>query len=267
MQGHHSRHMTPNGRGLGWRPELGDHRDLYFATSVSGAALPPSVDLESKMPPVYDQGQLGSCTANAIAAALQYERMRQSLSDPADVLTPSRLMIYYEERELEGTVGDDAGAQIRDGIKCVATSGACFEEGPNSWPYDISKFTVKPPPDRYQAAVKDRALRYKRVLQLAQQLRGALAQGVPVIFGFTCYSGLDSDQVANGGTLPMPSPGEAPIGGHAVLAVGYDDAHRLVKVRNSWSAGWGLKGYFHMPYEYLLRRDLAQDFWMIEVVG
>lgn len=251
--------LTPSGRGLGWRPQKPDHRDLLYASAAPGT-LPAYVDLRAQMPPVYDQGQLGSCTGNAIAAAIQFERKRQALPD----FIPSRLMIYYMEREIEGTIPYDAGAEIRDGIKAVASQGTCSEA---DWPYDISKFMQKPPANCYAAATTDRAVKYLAVSQIAQQLRGCLAEGYPFVFGFTCYEELDSDDVAKHGRLPLPRPAEAPIGGHAVLCVGYDDKDRNFLIRNSWGPNWGLKGYFLMPYEYLVRPDLASDFWTIRLVG
>src|SRR3989440_2703094 len=111
--------------GYGWIPDLPDQRDhLYAAPPPVVSALPPSSDLRPHCPPVYDQGQLGSCTANAIGAAIQFDRMKQNLSPN---FVPSRLFIYYNERVMEGTVSTDSGAQIRDGIKSVAKQGACPE--------------------------------------------------------------------------------------------------------------------------------------------
>ena len=125
----------------GWIPDLPDHRDILYAAPVTAMQkLPMQVDLRPQCPKeVYDQGQLGSCTANAIAAAIEFDRMKLKLR-PA--FTPSRLFIYYNERVMEGTVDADSGAQIRDGIKSVATQGAPPEP---QWPYDITKFRDRPP--------------------------------------------------------------------------------------------------------------------------
>src|SRR3954454_19702763 len=126
-------------RGYGWTPDLPDHRDrVYSAPMRILGALPPSVRLRPVCPPVVDQGELGSCTANAIAVALQFDQMKQKL---ADVFLPSRLFIYYNERVMEGTVNEDAGAMIRDGIKSVSKEGAPHEK---LWPYVIAKFKTKP---------------------------------------------------------------------------------------------------------------------------
>ena len=245
----------------GWTPDLPDQRDhLYAAPPPALGQLPPSADLTLSCPPVYDQGQLGSCTANAISAAIEFERLKQKLPD----ITPSRLFIYYNEREMEGTVSSDGGAQIRDGIKSVAQQGVCPEQ---EWPYDISKLTQKPPPQAYQDALADRAVSYQRVLQDLTQLRGCIASGYPFVFGFTVYSSFETPDVARTGHAPLPAPGEQQIGGHAVMAVGYDDSNQWMIVRNSWGPGWGLKGYFTLPYAYLSQANLAADFWTIRLVG
>jgi len=209
---------------------------------------------------VYDQGQLGSCTANAIAAALEFDQMKEK----QQVFMPSRLFIYYNERVMEGTVNEDSGAQIRDGIKSVAQQGDCPE---TLWPYDITKFAVKPPAQCYQQALKFKALQYQRLSQILNQLKGCLASGYPFVFGFTVYSSFESQQVAQTGHAPMPSPPEASVGGHAVMAVGYDDSQNWFIVRNSWGVGWGMQGYFTLPYAYLLEQNLANDFWTIRIVS
>jgi C1A family cysteine protease len=220
------------------------------------------------MPPVYDQGQLGSCTANAIGAAMEYERDRQGGSD----FMPSRLFIYYNERAVEGTVGSDSGAQIRDGIKVVNANGVCPE---TMWPYDISTFTIKPPKRCYVAAHTDVAVQYEAIQTLGD-LKNAIAAQLAVVFGFTVYESFESQAVAQTGNIPMPQKGEKTVGGHAVLAVGYSDQDGHVIVRNSWGSTWGAAGYFYMPYEYMTGPGapsdassvngayLASDFWSIE---
>jgi C1A family cysteine protease len=224
------------------------------------SALPPSADLRPDCPPVYDQGQLGSCTANAIGAALEFDQMKQKLSD---VFVPSRLYIYYNERSLEGTVASDSGAQIRDGIKTVASDGACHEP---LWPYDITKFADRPPTNCYDDGAKNKAVTYQRVVSNPSQLKGCLASGYPFVFGFTVYESFESEQVASTGHAPMPASGEKVLGGHAVMAVGYDDASQWFVVRNSWAATWGMGGYFTLPYAYLAQRGLSSDFWTVRLV-
>jgi C1A family cysteine protease len=223
-------------------------------------ALPPSVDLRSACPPIVDQGELGSCTANAIAGALEFDQMKQKL---VDVFPPSRLFIYYNERVIEGTVNEDSGAMIRDGIKTVSKEGAPHEP---LWPYDISKFKVKPSAAAYKDGAKHPAILYQRLNQTVDQLKGCLASGFPFVFGFSVYESFETQVVAKTGKVPMPKPKEKQLGGHAVLAVGYDDAQRRFIVRNSWGVGWGLKGYFTIPYDYLTNANLADDFWTIKQV-
>jgi len=245
----------------GWVPDLPDHRDhLYSVPFEVLKALPAQIDLRSQCPPVYDQGQLGSCTANAIAAAIEFERMRQKLKD----FMPSRLFIYYNERAMEGTVDSDSGAQIRDGIKSVATLGDCPEA---EWQYDIAKFTVKPPASCFNDAAKVKAVSYSSVVQSLNQLKGCLAAGFPFVFGFSVYEGFESQAVAETGVVQMPGPNEQMIGGHAVLAVGYDDSQQRFLVRNSWNTTWGMQGYFTIPYSYLTDPNLADDFWTIRLIS
>ena len=66
--------------------------------------------------------------------------------------------------------------------------------------------------------------------------------------------------------MVMPQANDQQLGGHAVTAVGYDDFKECFIVRNSWGEGWGDKGYFYMPYQYISHPMLAQDFWAINWV-
>ena len=223
------------------------------------ANIPDSMDLSAQCPPVYDQGQLGSCTANAIAGAIEFDQKKQKLTD----FVPSRLFIYYNERAMEGTINSDAGAQIRDGIKSVNKLGAPPEA---DWPYNIATFNKKPTAKAYTDATKHLVVMYQRLIQELNTLKGCLASGFPFVFGFTCYASFESQAVAKSGILPMPKSGEQVVGGHAVLCVGYDDNSQMFLVRNSWGSQWGLKGYFKMPYAYLTNARLASDLWTIRSV-
>lgn len=242
----------------GWIPQLPDLRDAQLGIGAV-TALPSKVDLRSSghMPPVYDQGQLGSCTGNGISAVVDFENHRLD----GKFLTPSRLWVYYQERVIEHTVPQDAGAQIRDGIKAVSKLGVCPE---SEWPYDISTFADKPPQRDYTDALKDRVLTYKAAPQDLQSLKAVLAGGLPVVFGFTVYASFESADVARTGIVPMPSPSEQILGGHCTVLAGYDDAVDRFLVRNSWGTGWGQSGYFEMPYLYTTSRSLASDFWVVE---
>lgn len=245
----------------GWIPDLPDQRDhLYAAPPGVLQQLPPSADLRPNCPPVYDQGELGSCTANAIAAALQFDQLKEQLPQS---FMPSRLFIYYNERAIEHTVDADSGAQIRDGIKSVSKQGDCPEE---MWPYDITKFRDQPAQQCYLAAVQHKAVQYQRLVQDLTQMKGCLASGYPFVFGFTVYDSFMSQQVAQTGHAALPSSQEQVVGGHAVMAIGYDDANGWFVVRNSWGSQWGMEGYFTLPYSYVTQRSLASDFWTIRLV-
>jgi C1A family cysteine protease len=247
--------------GYGWNRDLPDGRDfMYGAPAEVVRQLPTSVDLRPGCPPVYDQGQLGSCTANAIGGALEFVQSEEKKANP---LTPPRLFIYYNERVIEHTVDSDSGAQIRDGVKSVHKLGAPPE---TDWPYDINQFSKKPPEKAYTDAKNYQTILYQRVTPTLGQLKGCLASGYPFVFGFTVYESFESQEMANTGHLGMPGTGEKQLGGHAVLAVGYEDSSQAFIVRNSWGADWGIKGYFTMPYPYLLQETLASDFWTIRSV-
>lgn len=247
----------------GWRRDLPDPRDYRFMTPahLQIAATNSLIDLRPHCPPVYDQGDLGSCTANGIGFCVEFDLMRQQL--PAD--TPSRLFIYYFERVIEGSVHSDAGAEIRDGIKVIAALGAPPE---TDWPYDISRFDHRPPGRAVRDALQDRAVEYSRVVQSTFEIKGCLSEGFPVVFGCAVFESFESDAVTTTGDIPMPDwDREGMLGGHCMAIVGADDAAQRYIIRNSWSAGWGNKGYGTMPYDYLNNTDLASDFWNVRLIG
>jgi C1A family cysteine protease len=235
-----------------------DPRDyVYKAVSPSpaGAALPKKVNLKDKMSPIVNQESLGSCTANAIASGLR--EYFQNITGEAPTRL-SRLYLYWHERFIEGTLNEDSGAYIRDGMK-VLTELGCPPE--TDFPYDISKFTQKPSDEAEQHAGANKISEYHRVLTL-DDLKHALASGLPVVMGIAIYSSFESFSVSLSGVVPMPDKTkEKLLGGHAVLAVGYDDDNQIVHVRNSWGPDWGNFGYFTLPYAFINDTSLTMDMW------
>lgn len=250
---------------FGYIPDLPDKRDFYFKQLMSelklDSKLPDSVDLRPQMPPVLDQGNLGSCTANGSANAHFYDQIKQSGTG----WCPSRLFIYYNERVIEGTVNSDSGATIRDAVKSMAKWGVCKEK---QWPYiNIEKkFRKKPQQFCYINALQFKALKYFRVNQNRTEMQTALAAGFPIIIGFSVYESFESDAVASTGIVPMPGPDEQLLGGHCVLIVGFDNAKQQYICMNSWGTSWGANGFFFIPYQYLEDPDLASDFWVLQLV-
>lgn len=246
----------------GWIPDLPNVNDKHFSADLYGVIhLPVSHDMRPKFFPPYDQGQLGSCTGNGIAGALEWMLQKEHLK----LVTPSRLFIYFNEREIEGTVPYDAGASISDGIDSVSNTGFCPEQ---FWPYDISKFADRPPENCYADAHLNHrhAISKERVPRTLLDFRTALAHDIPIVIGFTVYESFESSEVALTGIMPMPKPGEQVLGGHCVLVVGYDDLKREFICRNSWGQDWGAGGYFYMPYDYIINPSLSDDFWVIKKV-
>lgn len=256
--------MTPAGgprRRYTWRPDVPDHRDWWHSVRpvrLTAPAPPDRVDWRAQLPPVYDQGQLGSCTANAVAAAVAYDERCQRVTHPMDA--PSRLFIYWNERHLEGTEGQDSGASIRDSVKAVHKWGYCRE---STWPYDIKAFTTRPPDAAYTEAAQHKAVEYRRVPAHLNTLLELLAEGHLVVLGISVYESLEGADVARTGQVPMPAKTESLLGGHAIVLVGYDTKTRTFLWRNSWGTQWGQQGYGTLPFEYVLNPDLASDMWTV----
>ena len=243
---------------FGWLKDLPDYRD-FLSTDVEMATRPKVVDMRANFPGIYNQGALGSCTGNGTAAVIEFAKMKQKEMR----LVPSRLMIYYNARELEGSVDSDSGAMIRDCIKTVVSKGVCSEA---SWPYVPTQFRRKPPKFCYDEAIKNRVLEYKHVSQDIKMIETCLASGFPFVFGFTVYSSFMDKDVAKTGIMKMPQPGDSAEGGHCVVGLGYDSTKKFVWCRNSWGLDWGIAGYFKMPYDYISDQGLTSDFWKITLV-
>lgn len=239
---------------LGWVRDLPDFRDIPFKLAAP-LALPPSVRLVW-IPGALNQGLLGSCTANAVAGADHFNRMKQR-SNPS--FSPSRLFNYYNAREMHGWQDVDTGAYIRDSIKSMAHQGNVPED---MWPYDIARFRERPPDQVYADAVKHRTFLYRRISHSLDEMKGCLAEGFPFVFGFSVYDNFNW----GGPAIDLPGPDSRLLGGHAVLAYAYDDATRRFGFINSWGEGFGEFGRGTIPYEYLTNEQLSADFWTINQV-
>lgn len=250
--------------GLGWRPDTPDHRDRRYGmiqpTTLVSPVYPPHISLRSEMPPVFDQGETNSCTAFAIAAVLNYNRMKSKETPP---FRPSELFIYYNERLEEGTIKEDAGAEIRTGMKCINKYGFCSHR---NWPFVPQKLKNKPNARAYMAGTLYKAAEYYRLNNNnINELKACLVSGNPFIMGYSCF---DSGEIAdtNGGIIPMPKTKDKDLGGHAIVCCGYDDEKKLFQLHNSWGTECGDKGYYYLPYDYMTTTDLSDDFWTIRKI-
>jgi C1A family cysteine protease len=230
---------------------------LSLEKRLPGRMLPRIVDLRtnSKMPSVYDQEDIGSCTAQAFCAAYQFLDNNSFMG--------SRLFLYYNERKLENNIPDDSGATLESGISCLTKYGLCPE---SEWPYDTKKFSVKPPDSCYTSALKEKLLKFKNINNDRNTMRNFLNLGIPLVVGIAIYPSFESRAVEQTGIVPMPAKNGVMLGGHAVLVVGFNHKKGQWIVRNSWGTNWGDKGYFYLPYNYLLNRRLCTDIWVLTKV-
>lgn len=231
----------------GWIPSKPHNAKKYALFHTIQVNRPVIVDLRPKDCPIFDQGQLGSCTANGLAGLLGF-------LNPGAVY--SRLFIYGNERQMEGTFNEDSGAEIHDGIKTLINQGCCFE---SLWPYDISKFALEPSQDCYNQAKSNIITDYFN-LETFDDVLNCLASGFPVVFGIQIHESFES-AIASSGIIPNPDNNDDIIGGHCMKLVGYDDSKKQLIVANSWGLNWGDKGYCYISYDYFQRE--ASDMWKI----
>lgn len=253
-------------RFYGAKCDTDDYRDIrkkYRQHEIPGERT--SHDLSCHVQHVYDQKDLNSCTANALCAAYGLDLFKQSLTTSGGCyyFNPSRLFIYYNTRERKGNVVTDSGASIRETVKAMNREGVGNEF---LWPYVIKKFMERPPQWCYSGAVDNNLCKYERLDQDINQFRACLKKNCPFVFGFNVYKSFESIADFSNGDMPMPTVREQwsqPIGQHAVVAVGYDDSRRCIKVLNSWGSSWGDRGYFYMPYDFIKDPRFCFDFWKI----
>lgn len=242
---------------FGWLPDLPDFRDRPFVPKLTGP-LPDRVDLSGRCPPIWNQGNIGSCVAHGTARAFVVEHMERSKQG----FMPSRLQVYYDARKVRGWERNDSGCYIRDAIKCLAKIGAGSE---SLWPYETSRYAQKPPQAVYDSAKTHQALEYVRIDNTnIYDIKAALAAGNLVVFGITCYASMMSSDVKRTGAIPMPAKTDRAIGGHCMALTGYRGD--TFEGHNSWGTGWGRKGGFTIPSAYLTNADLAADFWSLRKV-
>ena len=242
---------------FGWLPDLPDHRDRKFVPKLTGP-LPDRVDLSGRCPPIWSQGNIGSCVAHGAGRAFVVEHMERSRAG----FMPSRLQLYYDSRALQGWQKRDSGCYIRDAVKSLAKTGVGEEK---LWPYETSRYATKPPQAVYDSAKGHQALEYVRIENTnLYDIKAALAAGNLVIFGITVYQSMMTSAVTRTGAIPMPARTEKVVGGHCMALTGYSGD--IFQGHNSWGTGWGRAGAFTIPAAYLTNPDLAADFWSLRKV-
>ncbi len=270
---------------MGWLPDYPDFRDYTSEHKETKAmlekvgvakpiplGLAPKVDLKTWCSPVENQGPIGSCTTHAVVGLVEYFE-RKAFGKHIDA---SRLFLYKTTRNLLNWTGD-TGAFLRTTMGALTLFGVPPEE---YWKYDPANFDVEPSAFLYAYAQSFQAISYYRLdppgttpVALLNQIKTYLAGGLPSGFGFTVYDSISQAQTT--GKIPFPTAGEKIVGGHAIMAVGYDDTMKIKNtsvgavettgaflIRNSWGQEWGAAGYGWLPYEYVLK-GLAADWWSL----
>jgi C1A family cysteine protease len=238
------------------KPSLPDDRD-YIYQSDSTEVLREQVDLREWDTIVESQDSLGSCASNALTNAYELKVVKDY---PDKFVHLSRLFVYYNTRLEDGTINEDAGIYLRDGLKAIKKYGICTED---LWPYDIEQWNIKPSDEAYEDAKKRSILQYQKLIS-TYYITEVLNNNKPVVFGMTIY---DSFMELNEriSTVSFPSRKEKSLGGHAMCMVGYDLEKRLFLAKNSFGPDWGDKGYCWIPFDYI--RQEGYDIWTFEITN
>lgn len=266
--------MTPSGRFLGRKKDKPDPRDhLYAQRHEAEIAQPikPSADLRPGLPAAFDQGNFGSCGPNAGDGL-----MCHLFPDCGKTGGFSRFQLYRDVRVIEGDLDEDGGVETRDVLRSLQLTGVAPE---SLWPYVPGNFKREPPPEVYAEAEKYSLERYSRLVS-GRDMLACLSAGFPFLLGIELFESFDSDDMARHGVVGMPNPSsEQVIGGHDVLAVGYDlnfkarddfkrsgvdpalVADQALLIRNSWGPLWGIGGHFWLPMPYAINTSLGGDAW------
>lgn len=251
------RRRTVQPQFFGLKRDKPDDRDIMYKVHLPGLA-PETTDMHNvkEFSLRYDQGSLGSCTANA--ALYAFRRVLQVNSQPD--WDGSRLFTYYNARS-DDSKGEDSGASIRDVIKGLAKYGVCREK---TWPYIVNKFATEPDQAAFFEALDHQAIKYERLPQTREAIMDAIYRGFPVVYGKILYESFMSEEVARTGVVPNPRTCmESQIGGHAMMIIDYEKDY-VIEV-NSWGESWGQRGICKVPWKYILNSKLAFDFWVIYI--
>lgn len=233
-----------------------DRRDHRVKLLDYKAKVPTSINLRTNLPYVFDQGSIGSCTANSAGSMYSWVAMRQGMG----LFVPSRLFLYYNTRALQGTVSYDSGASLRTTMQALRSYGVCTE---TMWPYEYAKLFETPSSSCYTEGSEHQAMSYAAVSISLIPMKNVL-QTRPFVLGILVYSSFFYPSVSKTGRVPVPNTqNERLLGGHAILVMGYDDRKKSFLCRNSWGTSWGLKGDFYLPYAYATNRRLAFDAWVL----
>lgn len=250
-----------------WKRDPADARDFETKRHLSTNDGDLPSEYTGSHVGVYDQGVIGSCTANAFAICYKNEMLEYKTANPSASFgnfEPSRLFIYYVTRAYEGTVDEDSGAYIRDVFKVMNKIGACDEA---RHPYNPQKFRVKPSDVAFREALDHTIIEYAKVPQTVAAIKKVLVSNAFVEFGFDVYDSFDTGTWhSTTGMMPIPNVNtESLLGGHAVSIVGYSNKKKAFLIQNSWGESWGQKGKFWMPYKFVTSKSCS-DFWVIEKI-